>query len=332
MAKHKIYVTRPIPDEGLEILRTSCDTELWPEDTPVPREVLLEKVSGKSGLLTLLSDVVDVELMECAGNQLKVISNYAVGHDNIDLVSASDRGIIVCNTPGVLTETTADLAFALLMAAARRLGEAIDYVRRGNWQTWKPKLLLGKDIHNSTLGIIGMGEIGKAVAKRAVGFNMKVIYYDHKQRPELGERLGAKMCKTLDQLLVESDFISLHVPLNSNTRHLISQEEFKKMKNSAILINSSRGPIVDTEALADALKTGEIAYAALDVTDPEPILPEHILLSLPNCIILPHIGSATVATRARMAVIAAENLISGLNGKIPKFVVNPQALKRNAVQ
>jgi glyoxylate reductase len=327
MTKPKVFVSRDIPKEGLELISANCELELWQEDTPTPREILLEKVRGKDGIVCMLSDRIDAELMEHAGRQLRVVSNYAVGYDNIDVQAANERDIMVCNTPGVLTDATADLAFALLLAAARRVGEGIDYVKAGNWKTWKPKLLLGQNIYNATLGIIGMGEIGRAVAKRAEGFNMKIIYYDHKHRADLGQVLGAKMCNSIEDLLKEADYISLHVPLSNNTRHLINEKSLKMMKQSAILINTSRGGVVDPRALYNALKNNDIAYAALDVTEPEPIPPNHELLTLPNCLIVPHIGSATVVTRAKMAVLAAQNLIHGLAGKKPEHIVNPEVLK-----
>lgn len=327
MTKSKVYITRAIPDEGLKIVMQNCETEIWPENLPIPRDVLLDKVRGINGLLCLLSDTIDAKVMDTAGNALKVISNYAVGYDNIDLGAATERGIIVCNTPGVLTETTADLAFALLMAAARRLGEGIEFVKMGKWKTWGPKLLLGQDIHNATLGIIGMGQIGSAVKKRAKGFNMNVIYYDPKHQPEKGQAVEAKLCNNLDELFTESDFISLHVPLTLKTKHLINADALKKMKNTAILINTSRGQVIDSNALIKALQTGEIAYAALDVTDPEPLPATHELMELPNCIVVPHIGSASTATRAKMAIIAAENLIAALAGQRPKHIVNPEVLK-----
>ena len=238
----------------------------------------------------------------------------------------------MCNTPGVLTETTADLAFALLMAAARRIVEAEKFIKDGKWQTWDPKVLLGQDIHGATLGIIGMGKIGVAVAKCAKGFGMKIIYYDHKQRTEKGSALGARLCENLNELLTNADFISIHVPLTSETQNLINSESFKKMKKNAILINTSRGKVVDSSALFQALKDGEITYAALDVTDPEPLPVDHKLLTLPNCLIVPHIGSASVATRNRMAVMAAENLIYALNNKKPNHLVNPDVLNQSSKQ
>jgi len=304
----------------------ACNAEVWEEETPPPREVLLDKVRGIDGLLSLLTDPVGVETMDAAGPRLKVISNYAVGYDNVDVPAATERGILVCNTPDVLTETTADLAFALLMATARRIVEGADFVRAGKWKTWGPRLLLGPDIHPATLGIVGMGRIGTAVARRARGFDMKVLYYDYRHRRELGETVGAMMCDTLGELLAEADFVSLHAPLTSETHQMIDAVALSKMKCTAILINTARGPLVDTDALCDALHTGRIAYAALDVTDPEPLPPGHRLLTLPNCLVVPHIGSASVATRGRMAVMAAENLLAALRGGGPHHIVNPEVL------
>ena len=327
MPMDKVFVTCTIPEQGLELLHEHCDAEVWPGDATPPREVLLEKVRGVSGLLCMLTDTIDEELMEAAGDKLKVVSNYAVGYDNIDITAATKRGILVCNTPGVLTETTADLAFTLLMSAARRIVEGADHVRDGRWQTWGPKLLLGQDIYQSTLGIIGLGRIGRAVARRACGFNMKVLYYDHAGRKKKDDEVGALYCDTMDEVLKHSDFISLHVPLSPETHHLIDATALKKMKKTAILINTSRGGVVDPEALYKALEKKEIAYAALDVTDPEPIPADHKLLNLSNCLIVPHIGSASVMTRGLMADMAAENLVTGLNGERPKFLVNPEALR-----
>ncbi len=328
MNKPKVFITRAIPDDGLDLVKNECVVEVWPLEIPLTHDELLEKISGIDGLLCLLTDPIDAEIMDAAGKQLKVISNYAVGYNNIDVSAATERGILVCNTPGVLTETTADLAFALLMVAARRLGEGIEYVKQGKWKTWGPKLFLGQDIHNATLGIIGMGEIGTGMAKRAKGFNMNIIYYDHKHRAEKGEAVGARMCDSIEELLKEADFISLHVPLSNETYKLINAKAFELMKNSAVLINTSRGPVVDSRALFEALKNNEIAYAALDVTDPEPIPPNHKLLSVSNCIIVPHVGSASVKTRAKMAVMAAENLMAGLKGEVPKNLINPEVLNK----
>jgi lactate dehydrogenase-like 2-hydroxyacid dehydrogenase len=327
MTKLKIFITGAIPDQGLDQALDKYDTEIWPKDTPPTKKELLKKVRGIDGLLSLLTSKIDAEVMDAAGKQLKVISNYAVGYDNIDVQAATKRGILVTNTPGVLTETTADLAFALLMAAARRIVEGADYVREGKWHTWNPKLLLGLDIHQATLGIVGLGRIGKAMVRRARGFNMKILYYDEKGRYDKDEEIGALYCETMDEILKYSDFLSLHVPLTPETHHLIDAKALKKMKQTAILINTSRGSVVDPDALYNALKNGDIAYAALDVTEPEPIPANHKLLSLSNCLIVPHIGSASVMTRGLMADMAVENLLAVLRGDEPKYLVNPEVLK-----
>ncbi|MCD6553095.1 MAG: D-glycerate dehydrogenase [Anaerolineae bacterium] len=326
MVKPRVYVTRIIPQAGLEMVREFCEAEVWEGEMPPPRQVLMEKVKGVDGLLSLLTDPIDAEVMDAAGPQLKVISNYAVGYDNIDVAAATARGIIVTNTPGVLTDTTADFAFTLLMAAARRVVEGMDYVRAGKWLTWGPTLLLGRDVHHATLGLIGMGRIGSGMARRAQGFEMRVLYYDPYCPPEKGEALGAQSVE-LNTLLAESDFVSVHVPLTPETHHMLGVEQFKMMKSSAILINTARGPIVDPDALYAALKNGEIAYAALDVTEPEPLPADHKLLTLPNLIVCPHIASASIATRTKMATMAAENLIAGLKGEMPPNPVNPEVLK-----
>ena len=325
MSKSRVYVTRIIPEGGLRLVREACDAEIWEGETPPPRKVLLGKVRGIDGLLALLTDRIDAELMDAAGSQLKVISNYAVGYNNIDVEAATARGIAVGNTPGVLTDTTADMAFTLLMAAARRVVEGADYVRAGKWRTWGPTLLLGHDIHHATLGIIGFGRIGRTVARRAKGFEMEILFYDplvSADDPE-AQALGARAVD-LDTLLAQSDFVTVHVPLMDETYHLIGTEALHKMQPTAILINTSRGPVVDPEALYQALKEGEIAYAALDVTEPEPINVDSSLLSLPNCIIVPHVASASIATRTRMAEIAAHNLIAGLRGEPLPAWVNPE--------
>jgi glyoxylate reductase len=325
MSKSRVYVTRIIPEGGLRLVREACDAEIWEGETPPPRKVLLGKVRGIDGLLALLTDRIDAELMDAAGPQLKVISNYAVGYNNIDVEAATARGIAVGNTPGVLTDTTADMAFTLLMAAARRVVEGADYVRAGKWRTWGPTLLLGHDIHHATLGIVGFGRIGRTVARRAKGFEMEILFYDplvSADDPE-AQALGARAVD-LDTLLACSDFVTVHVPLMDETYHLIGTEALHKMQPTAILINTSRGPVVDPEALYQALKEGEIAYAALDVTEPEPIDMDSPLLSLPNCIIVPHVASASIATRTRMAEIAAHNLIAGLRGEPLPAWVNPE--------
>lgn len=322
--KPKVYVTRILPEKAWEMIEEFCEAEVWEGELPPPREVLVEKVKGIEGLLCLLTDEIDAPLMDAAP-KLKVISNCAVGYDNIDVKAATERGIIVGNTPGVLTETTADLAFALLMATARRIPEATRFVRAGKWKTWGLTLLLGQDMYKATLGIVGMGKIGSTVAKRAVGFGMKILYYDVARREELEEQLGV-IFTDLERLLRESDFVTLHVALTKETYHLIGGKELETMKPTAILINTSRGPIVDQEALYEALKSGQIASAGLDVTDPEPISPDDPLLSLDNCVVLPHIGSASMATRTKMALMAADNLIAGLKGEMPPNPVNPEVL------
>jgi glyoxylate reductase len=288
--------------------------------------VLLQEVADCDGLLCLLTDPIDAEVI-AAGARLRVISQIAVGVDNIDLRAATARGIPVGHTPGVLTEATADFTFALLMAAARRIPEGVDYVRAGKWRTWEPMGLLGVDIWGATLGIVGMGRIGTAVARRARGFAMHILYYDPTRRPELEAELGVEYA-ALDDLLARSDFVSLHCPLTPETHHLIGEAALKRMKPTAILINAARGPVVDPAALVRALSEGWIRAAALDVTEPEPIPPDHPLLSLPNCIVVPHIASATVSTRERMAAMAAENLLAGLRGQRLPYCANPEVYAR----
>jgi lactate dehydrogenase-like 2-hydroxyacid dehydrogenase len=322
--KPKAFVTRLIPAAGLDLIHKGCNAEVWPDELPPPREVLFDKVRGVDGLLSLLTDRVDAELLDAAGPQLKVVSNYAVGYDNVDVAAATARGIPVGNTPGVLTETTADMAFALLMAAARRIVEGADYVRAGKWRTWGPTLLLGHDVHGATLGIVGMGRIGQALARRATGFDMRIVYFDPYCDASKAPFVGVGPRCDLDELLAESDFVSLHVPLTEDTQHLINAGALAKMKSTAVLVNTSRGPVVDPDALYDALYNGQIAYAALDVTDPEPLPADHKLLSLPNCLVVPHIASASHATRTRMACMAAENLLAGLRGERLPNCVNPE--------
>ena len=326
MTKPRVYVTRIIPQVGLDMVQTACRAEVWQGEIPPPREVIEEKVRGVDGLLSLLTDPVNGAVMDAAGPQLRVISNYAVGYDNIDVTAATQRGILVTNTPGVLTDTTADFAFSLLMSAARRVVEGADYVRAGKWRTWGPILLLGQDVHQATLGIIGMGRIGQGMAKRAQGFDMRVLYHDPYCSADPDSLFGAQ-CVGLDTLLAESDFVSVHVPLSPETHHMISTEQFRQMKPTAILINTARGPVVDPEALYQALKDGDIARAALDVTEPEPLPGDYKLSTLPNIIICPHIASASVATRGKMATMAAENLIVALRGETPPNPVNPEVLR-----
>ena len=316
----KVFVTRPIPEALLAKIASDCELEWNREDRPLSREELGERLADREGVLCQLTDRIDGAAMEKAP-LLKVIANVAVGYDNIDVTSATRRGILVTNTPEVLTDTTADFAFALLMASARRLAEADQFVRSGQWKEWKLDLLLGTDAHHSTLGIIGLGRIGRAVARRARGFSMKVLYWmPRRARPEVEQELGVAYAE-MEVLLRESDFISLHVPLKPETRHLIGRPELDQMKPTAILINTARGPIVDEKALAEALQDGRIGGAGLDVFEDEPrVNPQ--LLSLPNVVLAPHIGSASRQTRFRMAEMAAENLIAGVSGRIPPNLVN----------
>ena len=318
----RVFVTRQVPEAGLALLRAECEVTVWEGETAVPRDVLLRQVAQADGLYCLLTERVDVELLSAAP-RLRVISNMAVGYDNIDLPACTARGIPVGNTPGVLTETTADLTWAIMMAAARRIVEGVDWVRRGRWGTWGPLLLTGVDVYGSTLGIIGYGRIGKAMARRARGFDMRVLC-SHTSVAE-AESIGE--CVDLDTLLAESDFISIHTALNEDTYHLINAERLNKMKRTAVLVNSARGPIVDPDALYDALRSGTIFAAALDVTEPEPLPQDHPLLTLPNCIVVPHIGSASIGTRAKMAVMAAQNLLAGLRGERLPNCVNPQVYR-----
>lgn len=325
MGVDRVFVTRRIPDEGLDLLRPVCAVDLWDDDLPPPADALRERVRGAAGLLCLLTDPVDEALLQAAGPGLRVVSQMAVGVDNIDLAACTRRGIPVGHTPGVLTETTADLAVALLLAAARRLPEAQAAVRAGEWTTWKPLWLAGRDVHGSTVGIVGLGRIGRAVARRLRGFGCRILYTGPRPVPEADEG-GARFVE-LAELLRRSDFVTLHCPLTPQTRHLIDERALALMKPTAILVNTSRGAVVDPDALHRALAAGQIAAAALDVTDPEPLPPDHPLLALPNCLVVPHIGSASVATRTRMAVMAAENLLAGLRGEPLPHCANPEVYR-----
>jgi glyoxylate reductase len=323
MSKPKVFVSRVIPEDGLEKIKQIADAEIWPGDTPPPYDVLLEKVKGVDGLVCLLTDKINGELMDAAGDQIKVISQMAVGFDNVDTAAATERGIPVGNTPGVLTDTTADFAFTLMVSAARRVVEGEKYVKDGKWKTWGPTLLMGHDIHHATIGIIGFGRIGQGMARRASGFDMRILYYDPLVDDEVGRALGAEP-RSLDEVLAESDFVSVHVPLIPETHHLIGEAELKKMKSSCVLVNSARGPVVDPKALYYALKNGDISYAALDVTEPEPIEMDDPLLTLDNCLIVPHIASSSLATRNKMASMAADNLEAGLKGERLPNCANPE--------
>jgi glyoxylate reductase len=321
MPKPRVLVTRPIPDAGLQMLRETCDVRLLEYELPPPHEVLLQEIADVDGLLCLLTEKIDAEIIN-AGQHLKVISNFAVGYDNIDVAAATARGIPIGNTPGVLTNTTADLAFALLMAAARRIGEAERYVHAGKWKTWGPLLLLGADVYGATLGIVGFGRIGQAMAQRAKGFDMNILYHSRRPHDDAAREYGADY-RDLETLLAESDFVSLHLPLTPETHHLIGEHELEMMKPTGILINTSRGGVIDPTALYHALQSGEIGYAALDVTEPEPIQMDDPLLNLDNCLIVPHIGSASVSARNKMATMSAANLLAGIKGEHLPNCVNP---------
>ena len=318
--KPKVYVTRHLPEAAWGDLAEACDVQIWDEEFPPPYDEIVQQIKDKEGLICLLTDQIDANLMDHAPN-LKVISQVAVGYDNIDIAAATGRGIAVGNTPGVLTDATADFAFALLLAAARRIGEAIDYVRDGKWNTWGLTLLLGQEVHGATLGIIGMGRIGQAMAKRARGFDMQILYHNPARLLDVEEKLGVEY-RDFDDLLQEADFVSLHVNLSAATRGLIDARALALMKRTAVLINTARGPVVDPNALYQALKSGQIAAAALDVTDPEPLPADDKLLKLPNLIIAPHIASATIASRTLMAQMAVRNCLAGVQGNPLPFPVN----------
>ncbi len=310
----KILVAREIPEAGMKLLREFDTTVLSSEDPP-SREELLGAAEGMEGVLCTLTEQIDEEFFEAAGDSLKVVANMAVGHDNVDVEAARERGVMVTNTPGVLDETTADTAFMLLLAAARRLGEGERLVRNGRWKAWGPKMLLGPDVWGKKLGIIGMGRIGQAVGRRARGFSMQILYHNRSPRPEAEEELGARRVD-LEELLKESDFVSIHTPLTEETHHLVGKRELGMMKPRAVLVNTARGPVVDEEALAEALAGGSIFAAGLDVYEREPeVHPK--LLELENVVLAPHIGSATHETRDRMATMAAENLVAVLEGQEP---------------
>jgi glyoxylate reductase len=311
----RVFVTRALPGGALDRLGTRHSVEVWPEPSPPPAAALAERVLDADGLLALLTDSVDSALIASAG-RLRAIANYAVGTDNVDLDAATAAGIPVGNTPDVLTDATADLAFALLLAAARRLPAAEAAVHAGGWRTFRPDAFLGRDVAGATLGVVGYGRIGRAVARRAGGFGMDVLHSSRSDGTPLGE------------LLERSDYVSLHAPLTPQTRGLIGAEELRRMKPTAILVNTARGELVDSAALEAALRDGEIAGAALDVTDPEPLPADHPLLGAPNVLVVPHIGSATETTRAKMADMAVDNLLAALGGERMPWCANPEVYER----
>ena len=319
LSQKKVLITRAIPDAAMDLLKQHFDVEISPFDRALTREELLERVQGKDGVLCILNDRIDGELMDAAGPQNKIFANYAVGYNNIDVSAATERGIVITNTPGVLDDATADMAWALLFAAARRVIEADTFTRAGKFDGWAPMMYLGRDITGKTLGVVGTGRIGANFARKAAAFDMDVLYADEQPNPDLESAIGAKRVD-LHTLLEQSDFVSLHVPLLPSTRHLIGEKELKIMKRTAVLINTSRGPVVDEAALVRALKSGEIWSAGLDVFEEEPKLhPE--LPKLDNVVIAPHIASSTFDTRTNMGLIAARNIINVLNGKKPETPV-----------
>lgn len=323
MPKPRVFVTREIFSDALEDIRLVADLDLWTDELPPSRSELLDRAVGVDGILCLLTDKIDREFMDAAGPRLKVISQIAVGFDNIDVPEATKRGIPVGNTPDVLTQTTADAAWALMLSAARRIGESERAARAGRWRTWHPLHYLGQDVYGATLGIVGMGRIGFEVAKRSIGFDMKVIYHDVVRQDRYESELDME-CVDMDTLLARSDFVSLHTVLNESTRHLIDARALSKMKQSAVLVNAARGSIVDPKALYEALRSGQISAAGLDVTEPEPIPADDPLLTLENCVIVPHIASASVSTRREMSRIAAANLLNGIAGERLVTCVNPE--------
>jgi glyoxylate reductase len=322
--KPLVAVTFKISDAGMRYLRDGYDVRLWEEEMPPTADELDTLLDGAVGALTVGSNPVGADLMDRHPG-LKVVSNYAVGYDNIDVPAATARGIAVCNTPDVLTQATAELAFSLLLATARRIPEGVDYVRAGKWKTWGPQLLLGQPLTGATLGIVGFGRIGKAVAQMSTGFGTRILAWDRSPETKQTDGLDVTFVD-MDTLLAESDFVSIHVALSDTTRHLIGAEQLRKMKPTAILINSARGPVVDSDALVDALRSGQIFAAGLDVTDPEPIPADHPLVHMPNCVVIPHIGSATTQTRDAMAELAANNLVAVLEGRRPEAILNPEVL------
>lgn len=319
--KPRIFVTRRIPQVGLDLLQARFEVDIWEGELPPSRDVLLSRVRNAVGLLSLLSDKVDGQVMDATGGSLKAIANYAVGYNNIDVAAARERGIAVGNTPDVLTDATADIAVGLMIAAARRFQESNDQVRQLQWKTWEPLGLIGQDMTGRTLGIVGMGRIGAAVARRFVfGWGMKLVYTARTDKHLIDNDLKGRRV-TMDELLSVSDFISIHTDLNAATKHLFGAEQFRAMKRNAVLVNTARGGIIDQQALYHALKDGHLFAAGLDVTDPEPLPSESPLRELSSCYILPHIGSATNDARNQMATMAAENIIAAIDGKPMPFSI-----------
>jgi glyoxylate reductase len=325
MSKPNVYITRAIPQAALEIIAAACDYRQWGrEDEPVPRDILLRSIADVDGVFTLLTEKVDAEFLEAAP-RCRVVANMAVGYDNVDVPALTRRKVLLTNTPGVLTETTADLVWALMLAAGRRIVEGQKTIEAGRWKNWSPMFLVGQDIFGATLGIVGAGRIGSAVARRAVGFQMRILYHNRHPAPELEAETGAQW-RGLDELLSESDFVVVLTPLTPETRGMFGAREFALMKPTAVFVNAARGPIVKEQDLYEALQRGRPWAAGLDVFEAEPIGPDHPLLSLPSVTAVPHIGSASVATRTRMAIVAATNLVAALTGQPVPNPVNPAVL------
>ena len=325
----KVFITRSVPGRPVDLLeQAGHQVEVWPGELPPSRDVLANRLESAAALLTMVTDGIDADLMGAAPG-LRIIANMAVGYDNVSPSDANEAGIWLTNTPGVLAETTADLAFALLMDAARNLTASDRDTRAGGWKTWSPTAFLGQDVYRATLGIVGLGEIGEAMARRARGFSMRILYASRTRKPAVESNLGLEW-RSFEEVLASSDFVSLHVPLTPETRHLISHRELALMKPGAILVNTTRGAVVDQDALVASLRSGHLGGAALDVTDPEPLPLDHPLFALPNAVITPHIGSASLATRAKMAEMAAMNIIEVLAGRIPLNPVNEPSKPRTA--
>ena len=324
MGRPRVYVTRRVDQEALDLLASEADIEVWEEDTAPPREVMLEKAAQVDGIFATGEDSIDEALLSKGRGRLKVVANMAVGYDNFDVPAATRLGVALANTPGVLTKTTAELGFALILAVARQVVLGDRETRQGKWKYWHPSLYMGQDLADSTLCMIGMGKIGLEVAKRALAFEMRVVYHNRIRRTDVGDEFG--YCASLESALGEADFVCISTPLTAETHHLIGWDELCLMKRNAILVNIARGPVVDNEALYRAVRDGVIGGAGLDVTEPEPIPPDHPLLTLPNVVITPHIGSATVRTRRGMAVLAARNIVARLRGEAMPSCVNPEVV------
>jgi glyoxylate reductase len=323
-----VLVTRSLAAEVMRYLDEHCLTTLNDEDRPMARDRLLAEVKGKHGLLPMLTDRIDEELLDAAGPDLAVVANFAVGYDNVDVAACTGRGVVVTNTPDVLTDATADMAWSLILAASRRVGEGERLIRDGRPWGWAPDFMLGREVTGKTLGVVGMGRIGQAVAARARGFRMRILYHSRTRSPDAEAALGAEY-RDLPALLTEADIVSVHVSLSAETHHLFGPKEFRAMKPTAVFVNTTRGAVVDEEALAQALKQGEIFAAGLDVYEREPEVHPN-LLGLDNVVLVPHLGSATVETRTAMGMLAAENLVASLEGRRPPSIVNPEVLGRPA--